>query len=109
MSVIEGRGSSGAAGAQGLAAVCTAGCLPAAAAAAAATRRHPAFARTHPLSLPPSCCHSLGVTSGFYMFNEPLKKYFEEQAKQLAEQQAAEGGAAPATSAEQQPASSSKA
>lgn len=51
----------------------------------------------------------LGVTSGFYMFNEPLKKYFEEQAKQLAEQQAAEGGAAPATSAEQQPASSSKA
>lgn len=38
------------------------------------------------------------------MFNEPLKKHFEEQAKQLAEQQAAEGQAAPAAAAGQQPA-----
>lgn len=84
-------------------------CWLLAAAAVVATCRHPAIARTPSLSLPLSCCHSLGVTSGFYMFNEPLKKHFEEQAKQLAEQQAAEGGAAPAATAEQQPAASSKA
>ncbi len=63
-------------------------------------RRLPAGVHSAPALLP-SPPLSLGVTSGFYMFNEPLKKHFEEQAKQLAEQQAAEGSAAPTAAAAQ--------
>jgi hypothetical protein len=33
----------------------------------------------------------VGVASGFYLFNEPLKQRFEQQQRELAAQQEAEG------------------
>lgn len=42
----------------------------------------------------------VGVSSGIYLFNEPLKKHFEEEQRRQAQAQL-EGLAAPAASAKQ--------